>query len=72
MKKESRAPETESSIREHLPSGECCEACNSNFFANRCIECGTKLPCSLEKYLSGRNGQFRGSDESVYERLHVQ
>lgn len=55
---------------EHVSSGECCEACSRDFFANRCPKCGAKLPCSLEKYLEGRNPQFRASDERVFERWH--
>jgi hypothetical protein len=54
----------------HVSSGECCFECSRDYFANRCPKCGTKLPCSLEKYLLGRNAQFQGSDERVYGKLH--
>jgi hypothetical protein len=55
---------------EHVPSGECCEKCRQDYWANRCVRCGTKLPCSFEKYLEDRNPQFEGSDERIYTTLH--
>ena len=42
----------------------------TNFWHNRCLICGTQLPCTVEKYLEGRNPQFNGSSAEIYERLH--